>query len=140
MIFIAAWGTFFVFFFLFLSCNMWGLVPWPGIEPRPPALGVQNPSHWTTMKSLHPLASDLVALSMIMWHALANGMRHVSHLSRRFVFVWFDCVCLSATSTNRKAFPWLWILLHSGSWDKKIHGVQTSPVQLGNDQQSWGQL
>ena len=28
------------------SCGMWDLVPWPGMEPRPPALGVQ--SHWTT--------------------------------------------------------------------------------------------
>ena len=30
------------------SCAMWDLVPWPGIEPRPPALGVQSLSHWTT--------------------------------------------------------------------------------------------
>ena len=27
-----------------LSCGMWNLVPWPGIEPRPPALGVQSPA------------------------------------------------------------------------------------------------
>ena len=25
-------------------CNMWDLIPWPGIKPGPPALGV----HWTT--------------------------------------------------------------------------------------------
>ena len=25
-----------------LSCSMWGLVPQPGIEPRPPALGAQS--------------------------------------------------------------------------------------------------
>ena len=31
------------------SCGMWDLVPWPGIEPRPPALGAQSLSHWTTM-------------------------------------------------------------------------------------------
>ena len=31
-----------------LRCGMWDLVPWPGIQPRPPALGVQSPSHWTT--------------------------------------------------------------------------------------------
>ena len=31
-----------------LSCGMWDLVPWPGIEPRPPALGVQSLSYWTT--------------------------------------------------------------------------------------------
>ena len=25
-----------------LSCSMWDLVPWPGIEPRPPALGTRS--------------------------------------------------------------------------------------------------
>ena len=29
---------------------MWDLVPWPGIEPRPSALGVQSFSHWTARK------------------------------------------------------------------------------------------
>ena len=31
-----------------LCCSMWDLVPWPGIKPRPPALGVWNLNHWTT--------------------------------------------------------------------------------------------
>ena len=31
-----------------LSCDMWDLVSWPGIEPRSPALGAQNLCHWTT--------------------------------------------------------------------------------------------
>ena len=31
-----------------LSCSMWGLVPWPGIELRLPTLGVWSLSHWTT--------------------------------------------------------------------------------------------
>ena len=31
-----------------LSCGMWDLVPWPGIKPRPSALGLQSLSHWTT--------------------------------------------------------------------------------------------
>ena len=30
------------------SCDTWDLVPWPGIEPGPPALGVWSLSHWTT--------------------------------------------------------------------------------------------
>ena len=30
------------------SCSTWDLVPWPGIEPGPPALGAQSLSHWTT--------------------------------------------------------------------------------------------
>ena len=28
--------------------GMWDLVPWPGMEPRPPALGAWGLSHWTT--------------------------------------------------------------------------------------------
>ena len=31
-----------------LSCGMRDLVSGPGIEPGPPALGVQSLSHWTT--------------------------------------------------------------------------------------------
>ena len=30
------------------SCDMWGLVPWPGIESGSSALEVQSLSHWTT--------------------------------------------------------------------------------------------
>ena len=33
-----------------LSCSMWDLVPWSGVESRPLALGVQSLSHWTTGK------------------------------------------------------------------------------------------
>ena len=32
------------------GCGMYDLVPCPGIEPRPPALGVWYLSHWTTRK------------------------------------------------------------------------------------------
>ena len=31
-----------------LCCSLWDLVPWPGIKPVPPALGVQSLSCWTT--------------------------------------------------------------------------------------------
>ena len=47
-----------IFFFLIfltvpgLSCGMWDLVPKPGIELRPPALGVGSLSHWTTSREL----------------------------------------------------------------------------------------
>ena len=33
---------------LSLSCDMWDLVPWPGVEPGPPALGAWRLSHWAT--------------------------------------------------------------------------------------------
>ena len=37
--------------FFFSGCGMWDLGPWPGIEPRHPALGVQSLSHWTTREA-----------------------------------------------------------------------------------------
>ena len=48
-------GGFFTFFtnVLRLNWGMWDLVPWSGIEPGPPALGVHSLSHWTTGKSLY---------------------------------------------------------------------------------------
>ena len=33
------------------SCGTWDLVPWPGIEPGPAALGTQSLSPWTMRKS-----------------------------------------------------------------------------------------
>ena len=39
-----------------LSCGMWDLGPWPGMKPRPPALGVQSLSQWTTREVPPPPA------------------------------------------------------------------------------------
>ena len=35
------------------NCSMWDLVPWPGVESRSPALGVQSLSHWTIREDPH---------------------------------------------------------------------------------------
>ena len=34
-----------------LSCDMWDLVSWPGIEPRPHAMTLWSLSHWTTRRA-----------------------------------------------------------------------------------------
>ena len=41
-----------------LYCGIWDLVPWPGIEPKLPALGVQSLSHWTTRETPLPILRD----------------------------------------------------------------------------------
>ena len=48
-IFVVAWGIFYLQHvdFLVAAC-MQDLVPWPGIEPRPSALGAWSLTHWTT--------------------------------------------------------------------------------------------
>ena len=40
---------------LSLHCSMWDPVLWPGMEPRPPALGAQSLNHWTT-REVFPLS------------------------------------------------------------------------------------
>ena len=42
------WDLFVCLFVCFFSCSLWDLAPWPGIEPRSPALGAWNLSCWTT--------------------------------------------------------------------------------------------
>ena len=58
-----------------LSWSMWDLVPWPGIKPRAPALGVQSLSHWTTREV--PQIRDLVPLTSVQtWPVLACRHRN----------------------------------------------------------------
>ena len=40
-----------------LSCSIWDLVPWPGSEPGPPALGAQSLNHWITKS--HTSGTDI---------------------------------------------------------------------------------
>ena len=37
------------------SWGTWDLAPHPGVKPRPPALGAQSLSHWTTRKVPHAI-------------------------------------------------------------------------------------
>ena len=54
-----------------LSCSMWYLVPWQGMKLRPPALGAQSLSHWTTRevpRGRSVLLSLLILLVFISMH------------------------------------------------------------------------
>ena len=79
-------GSFFFGSMRTLSCSMWYLVPWQGMKLRPPAVGAQSLSHWTTKevpRGRSFLLSLLILLVFISVHACT-----ISHLS---------CVQLFAT-------------------------------------------
>ena len=57
-----------------MNCSMWGVVPWPGIEPRPPALGGWSLSHWTTR--------EIQSSSLILWSGAVDGFHMVNHLAK----------------------------------------------------------
>ena len=48
--FLFFWYLFTYLAALGLRYSIWDLVPWPGIEPRPPALGTWSLSHWATLE------------------------------------------------------------------------------------------
>ena len=53
--------SFLIFIYLLvpgLGCSRWDLVPWPGIEPRPPASGAWSLSNWTAREVLKLLLKN----------------------------------------------------------------------------------
>ena len=57
-----------------LSWGMRGLVPWPGMEPRPPALGGWSLSPWTT-RAVPIFYSNSVCISRLTWVCAGGGRR-----------------------------------------------------------------
>ena len=47
--------------------GMWGLVPWPGIELEPPALGAWRLSHWTSREVPHSQFLMVVKMPVLGW-------------------------------------------------------------------------
>ena len=69
----------FVFIYLAapgLSCSMRDLVPWPGIEPGPPALEVWSLNHWTTREvpnccfllGVYAQGAEMHTFDIILWY------------------------------------------------------------------------
>ena len=59
-----------------LSCCLWDLVPWPGIEPGPPALGAQSLSHWTT-REVPPNILKLSPKTTFIYTNIYIWMQHI---------------------------------------------------------------
>ena len=53
------------------SRGMWDLVPWPGIEPRPSALGERSLRHWTTREIPLPSFLTLSIVRFAFWNDLS---------------------------------------------------------------------
>ena len=51
-----------------LRCSMWDLVPWLGMKPRPPALGAQSASHWTTSEVPYPVLTQFTKSDLCSWN------------------------------------------------------------------------
>ena len=76
--------VFTIYLFIFgprhMSC--WILVPWPGIEPVPPALEEQSPNYWTAQeirRLLHPWCSSCLTCWLGLLLLFASNQKLPSH-------------------------------------------------------------
>ena len=72
----------------YLHCNLWNLVPWPGVKPRPPALGEWSLSHRTTRKVpiphlLYPFICGYTWVLPYLGNAAMNISVHVFYIYSR---------------------------------------------------------
>ena len=89
---------------------MWDLVPQPGIEPGPLALGGQSLSHWTTREI--PGQSSLIYIFSTPWDYLQTYNRH------RNIFKYFFKKDLKNHETHIKYFNSV------TDWPPQIHKLE----------------
>ena len=65
-----------------LTCGMWNPVPWPGMEPEPPALGVWSLGHWTTKEVPRTILNYLGGFDVIMKVLYKWNPQRLSKLGR----------------------------------------------------------
>ena len=109
-IFVVACGIFSCYMQI-LSCRMWDLVPWPGIEPKPPALGAWSLSPWTTREV--PLWAFLSAIVRSDWLTYIQ----TRHLVSPPLLCFFNWSKLREIVKDREA------------WHAAVHGSQ----RVGHD-------
>ena len=108
-----------------LSCGMWDLVPWIGLELGPPELGAWSLSHWT-ITEVPPNTYCPSGTSAL----LALGV----------IITWHLCIKIQLTSPC----PWWWSasllhLIHRPLWSREPHllllwrkRLNRNQIYLGN--------
>ena len=83
------------------SCGMLDLAPWPGTEPRPPALGIQSLNRWITRKVLK-LISLLTLLLKATSFVIFSSVQSLSRI-RLFATLWIAACQASLSITNSQS-------------------------------------
>ena len=82
-----------------LSCDMWDLVPQPGIKPGPPALGTWSLGHWATRDVPTIIFNDFITL--------LNLILIFSLISKRIANGTLPCLPFQAApDTPSPVFAW----------------------------------
>ena len=130
------------------------LVPWPGMEPGPPALETQTLSHWTTREvpvylllCFFPFCTFFLEMSSVLSFNSSVGFSSspLSFLISKnpFLFSCSLCFLCSHSSLICLSLPFMWLVffnclltldvsLHSRlklqntAWELSVHGLESS--------------
>ena len=101
-----------------LSCGIWDLFPWPGLEPGLPASGVQSLSHWATREVLKCFLKVEPKLFRIGENLATAKSKCCGYLvnwwkSKATPFFFFFNVCVEFYSMDVLLFSWYywWIFV-----------------------------
>ena len=143
-----------------LSYSIWDLVPWPGIKPRPSALGAQSSSHWTTrevpsitlLKLCVPLVlSQKTSFGLIsgrdnldeecpffIWVVTVEGEEDINDVchKKQFPFIWYSSrdavnIWISGYPTTLESWLLFWLLFsHTAAGPDPYSGLRDLFYQL----------
>ena len=95
-----------------LHWGPWDLVPWPRVPPRPPALGAQSLSHWTTRQFLHLpyswrcFSRNLTCRRLIEILLASDTLWEISRNSCPLTVCVCVCVCVWVAQSCPTVTPW----------------------------------
>ena len=132
------------------TCGMWDPAPWSGIEPRPPALGAQSLSHWTTREVPSLTSLNFIFLicdSTLAWKipwaeepgrlqsigSLRVGHDWATSLSLFFPFFFhfhFSLSCIGEGNGNPLQCSCLENPRDGGAWWPAVYGVSQRGTRL----------
>ena len=93
-----------------LHCRMWDLVPWPQMEPRPPALGTQSLTHWSIREVP---GSFFFILSIYLANDPAISLKQTSvHTQKKHVHVYLNFLKLKTTQISIRWWRGKQIVIH----------------------------
>ena len=104
---------------LSLSCSLWDLEPWPGVDLRRPALVVWSLSHWTPGKPLGGWVcrgSPHLPLNSISAHLPRKDLFSHQPTSSSGRLLVSDLICPTIHCFIPAGFSWGLYLSHDRSW------------------------
>ena len=125
-----------------LSCGLWDLVLWPGIEPRAPAFGVQSLSQWTTRE-----VPRLGFISRSLRESLSDLGNHMICISLSIGDIKAGCPCHTSLDCcggyELMSLKWVAGMSHAGMRCPRglmVKGMSPLPVALVWSSQLWSTI